>query len=138
MVDGKWNCRKTLKSQSLDYFCGTMPEHNNYCTIRLRDTIWFFQKYFFFSTTIERNNLDRDTQSSEVIRIFKEGNLALLSPSAQKLKFFIENFFSKCDKIPHLLKKSLTENFIFEMKILNLLIFCNRNVFIDFWENFYK
>ena len=40
--------------------------------------------------------------------------------TAQKMKFPIKNFFSKCDQIPsflwiwpHLLKKSLMENFIF-------------------------
>ena len=40
--------------------------------------------------------------------------------TAQKMKFFIKNFFSKCDQNPrklsiwsHLLKKSLMENFIF-------------------------
>ena len=38
--------------------------------------------------------------------------------TAQKIKFLIKDFFSKCDQIrgylsPHLLKKSLMENFIF-------------------------
>ena len=40
--------------------------------------------------------------------------------TAQKMKFFIKNFFSKCDQIrmklwiwSHLLKKSVVENFIF-------------------------
>ena len=40
--------------------------------------------------------------------------------TAQKMKFFIKDFFSICDQIrrklwvwSHLLKKSLTENFIF-------------------------
>ena len=40
--------------------------------------------------------------------------------TAQKMKFFIKDFFSKCDHIrkklriwSHLLKKSLIENFIF-------------------------
>ena len=40
--------------------------------------------------------------------------------TAQKMKFSIQNFFSKCDQIrsilqiwSHLLKKSLIENFIF-------------------------
>ena len=40
--------------------------------------------------------------------------------TAQKMKFFIKDFFSKCDQIrrklkisEHLLKKSLMENFIF-------------------------
>ena len=42
------------------------------------------------------------------------------SNTAQKIKFFINDFFSKCDQIrsflriwSHLLKKSLMENFIF-------------------------
>ena len=40
--------------------------------------------------------------------------------TAQKIKFFIKDFFSKCDQIrsflriwSHLLKKSLIENFLF-------------------------
>ena len=40
--------------------------------------------------------------------------------TAQKMKFSIQNFFSKCDQIRkklriclHLLKKSLMENFVF-------------------------
>ena len=40
--------------------------------------------------------------------------------TAQKMKFFIKDFFSECDQIrnflriwPYLLKKSLIENFIF-------------------------
>ena len=43
-----------------------------------------------------------------------------LNNTAQKLKFFIKDFLSKCDQIrsilriwSHLLKKSLTDNFIF-------------------------
>ena len=43
-----------------------------------------------------------------------------VSCTAQKIKFFIKDFFSKCDQIwrklriwSHLLKKSLMENFIF-------------------------
>ena len=43
-----------------------------------------------------------------------------LTFTAQKLKFSIKDFFSKCDQFsrklrtrPHLLKKSLMENFIF-------------------------
>ena len=45
--------------------------------------------------------------------------------TAQKMKFFIKDFFSKCDEIcnflriwSHLLKKSLMENFIFCAAIL--------------------
>ena len=46
--------------------------------------------------------------------------------TAQKMKFSILNFFSKCDKIrrkpriwSHLLKKSLTENLIFLCSVFN-------------------
>ena len=42
------------------------------------------------------------------------------NPTAQKMKFSIKDFFTKCDQIhsflriwSHLLKKSLVENFIF-------------------------
>ena len=33
--------------------------------------------------------------------------------TAQKMKFSIKDFYSKCDLMSHLLKKSLMENFIF-------------------------
>ena len=49
----------------------------------LRGTISFFENYFLTSRTIETNKLDPDTQSSEVIRIVKESNLAFLYPVAQ-------------------------------------------------------
>ena len=49
-----------------------------------------------------------------------KGHIITSSTTAQKMKFFIKSFFSKCDKIrrklriwSHLLKKSLMENFIF-------------------------
>ena len=49
------------------------------------------------------------------------------SPAAQKVKFTIKDFFSKCDQIrkklriwSHLLKKSLMENFIFFMQCSDL------------------
>ena len=48
--------------------------------------------------------------------------------TAQKIKFSIKDFFSKCDQIrsklriwPNLLKKSLMENFIFSAVILVIL-----------------
>ena len=48
------------------------------------------------------------------------GSLKFRAGTAQKMKFFIKDFFSKCDQIrsvlriwSHLLKKSLMENFIF-------------------------
>ena len=36
-----------------------------------------------------------------------------MSVTAQKMKFSITDFFSKCDQIRNLLKKSVVENFIF-------------------------
>ena len=49
------------------------------------------------------------------------------SPAAQKVKFTIKDFFSKCDQIrkklriwSHLLKKSLMENFVFFMQCSDL------------------
>ena len=51
--------------------------------------------------------------------------LTSLVSTAQKVKFSIKNFFSKCDQIrsylwiwPHLLNKSLMENFIFVKRFL--------------------
>ena len=75
----------------------------------------------FLRSVIERYNIDPDVQHSDIIGMFKESNLAFIGPTAQKLKFSIENFVSKCDQIgkkylriwSHLLKKYLTENFIF-------------------------
>ena len=47
-------------------------------------------------------------------------NISLDSHTAQKMKFFIKDFFRKCDQIrrkpriwSHLLRKPLMENFIF-------------------------
>ena len=49
----------------------------------------------------------------------------LVTLTAQKMKFSIKDFFSKCDQMrrklriwPHLLKKSLMENFIFFVQCL--------------------
>ena len=53
-------------------------------------------------------------------RIIQVSVLEFVANTAQKMKFSIKNFFSKCDEIrkklriwSHLLKKSLMENFIF-------------------------
>ena len=54
------------------------------------------------------------------LRFFRGSLLCLLLVTVQKMKFFINDFFSKSDQIrrklwtwSHLLKKSLMENFIF-------------------------
>ena len=60
-----------------------------------------------------------------VLRSFKD----LLFDTAQKMKFFITDFFSKCDQIrrflriwSHLLKKSVIETFIFFVSVRDLSI----------------
>ena len=56
----------------------------------------------------------------EIQQIFLEGVGPPLSFTAQKMKFSVKDFFSKCDQIhsflriwSHLLKKCFMENFIF-------------------------
>ena len=56
--------------------------------------------------------------TKNIVPIFDEGELT--NDTAQKIKFFIKDFFSKCDQIrsflriwSHFPKKSLVENFIF-------------------------
>ena len=64
--------------------------------------------------------------------------------TSQKMKFSIKDFFSKCDEIrsfqqiwSHLLKKSLMENFIFCVVILNhLIITYYANMFTALFESF--
>ena len=64
--------------------------------------IWSKEHYFKFLKTVYHN-------FTWFILVY------FVSYTAQKMKFSIENFFSKCDQIhwSHLLKKSLMENFIF-------------------------
>ena len=58
--------------------------------------------------------------------------------SAQKMKFFIKDFFSKCDQIcsflriwSHLLKKSLMENFIYCVVKCTTATSKNSNLYIQ-------
>ena len=72
------------------------------------------QKWTSFSHIIGYNGLEiRTSISFDYVDITR-------AKTAQKMKFFIKYFFSKCDQIPrklwiwsHLLKKSLMETFIF-------------------------
>ena len=63
-------------------------------------------------------NLKKYSANGDFCETFKTGFIK--STIAQKMKLFIEDFFSKCDQIrkklqiwSHLLKKSLVENLIF-------------------------
>ena len=60
-------------------------------------------------------------KSSEVITIFKVFNLVFASHTAQKKKFFVEDFFSKCDQTEEIFTEEITE------KILNekLYLLCS-------------
>ena len=56
----------------------------------------------------------------ENVRIAPGNEPCIVVNTAQKMKFFMKDFFSKCDQIrrklriwSHLLKKSLMENLIF-------------------------
>ena len=71
---------------------------------------------------------------SNVSSLFQTLVVSNISSTAQKIKFSIKDFFSKCDQIrrklqiwSHLLKKSLIENFDFCAEKLNqnrsLLVF---------------
>ena len=73
----------------------------------------------------------------------------MLICTAQKMKFSIKDFFSKCDQIhsflriwSHLLKKSLMENFIFYAVILKsietLLCFILGEPVMRIWERSLK
>ena len=72
---------------------------------------------------IIRKSMVSDDSKGNRIPVFSSNT------TAQKTKFSIKDFFSKCDKIrwklriwSHLLKKSLMENFIFCAVILDIPI----------------
>ena len=52
----------------------------------------------------------------DILKMCKKTGVSVLISTAQKKKFFINDFFSKCDQIrswSHLLKKSLMVNLIY-------------------------
>ena len=64
--------------------------------------------------------LKYDFQDNFVLKKFLKEVVSTMIDTAQKMKFSIKDFFSKCDQIhsflriwSHLLKKSLMKNFIF-------------------------
>ena len=69
----------------------------------------------------KQNDIDHlESQSYRLFIIKTNSNFWTRLPNAQRMKFSIKDFFSKCDQIcrflriwPHLLHKSLIENFIF-------------------------
>ena len=79
--------------------------------------------WIFFSIGCSRNLyslISRSIVSSETTCNLKYFCNCSETNTAEKMKFFIKDFFSKCDQIRrklriwlHLLKKSLMENFIF-------------------------
>ena len=67
----------------------------------------------------EASNLDQDFTETMISELTNRNKIEIRS-TAQKMKFSIKDFFSKCDQIrsflliwSHLLKKYLMENFIF-------------------------
>ena len=68
-------------------------------------------------------------QCTHLINFGRPGNAIY---TAQKAKFSIEDFFSKCNHIwSHLQKKSLIENFIFYAVLLIIIIF-----YLAYWKIF--
>ena len=81
-----------------------------------------FQKNMVKAWDFTKNNLCHRYFDNNLQKIFKQIFLIMARDryTAQKMKFYIRDFSSKCDQIrrklgiwSHLLKKSLMENFIF-------------------------
>ena len=77
-----------------------------------------FLKQVELTFTGERTNVSKNWLEIELLVVILKFSIRI--NTAQKMKFSIKDFFSKCDQIrrkiriwSHLLKKSLTENFIF-------------------------
>ena len=111
-----------IRSFSLSVFFSIRTEYRKIRT-RINSVFGHFSRsetYFLwnFGTALQNTWLLRQILFSEKY-VFRSVYLGLFF-TAQKMKFFTEDFFSKCDQIrrklwiwPHLLKKSLLENFIF-------------------------
>ena len=90
-----------------------------------------FQKNRFIQIFVIFCGLERENE------LRKSDVATLVYYTAQKMKFFITDFFSKCDQIrwklgiwSHLLKKSVTENFIF-LCIMHCVILFFEKSFCD-------
>ena len=80
------------------------------------------RSFIFNSKLIQRINLTqrKNTRSTSTINTLKQRSPCHFYYTSQKMKFSIQDFFSKCNQIQRkpriwsqLLKKSLTENFLF-------------------------
>ena len=91
------------------------------------ENIVLLQINFFLTCAFLLNNVtayvSRDCESIKRASTAQSNNVFVFT--AQKMKFLIQNFFSKCDQIrcflriwSYLLKKSLMENFIFFVQCL--------------------
>ena len=73
---------------------------------------WKYQFLCFLESI--RNKSEKSLKTIVTKNFTKKWGCVQVFSTAQKMKFFIMDFFSKRDKIrSHLLKKSLMENFIF-------------------------
>ena len=92
-----------------------------------KEYIWHFWR---FCQLHNAANLMLRTEIEHIhIAIFLFGLCKLACVTAQKMKFSIMDFFSKCDQIrkflriwSHLLKKSLMENLIFLCSVYNIIL----------------
>ena len=98
--------------------CKTIGDLMNYITKHLYRYVSFMNK-----NRVRRNTvLEKDNPVSilDPVKYLWWSIFEKIVNTAQKMKFSIKDFFSKCDQIrkklqiwSHLLKKSLMENFIF-------------------------
>ena len=84
---------------------------------------------------LQKFSVDLLTFTREILK----GKFIVYAVTAQKMKLSIKDFFSKCDQIPrklriwsHLLKKSLTENFIFCVVSVTMLQVLARKCLISY------
>ena len=98
----------------------TPPLNQKFATVSLFK--YFFKKNFA-KYYLDIKNIHSGYSTVRSLKMFSRANTTLIYNTAQKMKFSIKDFFSKCDQIRrklqklliwlHLLDKSLTKNFIF-------------------------
>ena len=95
--------------------------------IAICQQIWLTFKILIFQVT--ENTRRKSKHCTVIVQIYLL--VYLRYHTVQKMKFSMKNFFSKCDQIrsflriwPHLLRKSLMENFIFcVVSVLEFIVF---------------
>ena len=107
--------------------CPTIVWHHlsQWQWVRYKETMWTLRCVFSQSQSIYHIYFESALFLEVIFKVKEKERLALVRlihpfNTAQKMKFSIKDFFSKCDQTrsllriwAHILKKSLMENFIF-------------------------